>query len=91
MKVYKIQAAVLRQKGGPLKIESLELEGPRDGEILVRLVASEFWGTFVQNVLRDFLNGFFNTDSGIQFLHGRSTKAHMKGWMGVLNAETRLD
>jgi len=40
VKVYKIQAAVLRKKGGPLKIESLELEGPRDDEILVRLVAS---------------------------------------------------
>jgi aryl-alcohol dehydrogenase len=38
--VHKIQAAVLRKKGGPLKIESLELEGPRDDEVLVRLVAS---------------------------------------------------
>jgi len=40
VQVYKIQAAVLRKKGGPLKIESLELEGPRDDEVLVRLVAS---------------------------------------------------
>jgi len=40
MKVYKIQAAVLRKKGGPLRIESLEMEGPRDDEVLVRLVAS---------------------------------------------------
>jgi aryl-alcohol dehydrogenase len=40
MKVYKIQAAVLRKKGGPLRIESLEMEGPRDDEALVRLVAS---------------------------------------------------
>ncbi len=39
-KVYKIRAAVLRKKGGPLEIESLEMEGPRDDEILVRLVAS---------------------------------------------------
>lgn len=38
--VREIQAAVLRKKRGPLKIESLELEGPRDDEILVRLVAS---------------------------------------------------
>ncbi len=38
--VHKIRAAVLRRKGGPLKIESLEMEGPRDDEILVRLVAS---------------------------------------------------
>ncbi len=40
VKVHSIQAAVLRQKGGPLKIESLELEGPRDDEVLVRVVAS---------------------------------------------------
>jgi aryl-alcohol dehydrogenase len=38
--VHKIRAAVLRKRGGPLKIESLELEGPRDDELLVRLVAS---------------------------------------------------
>jgi aryl-alcohol dehydrogenase len=38
--VYKIRAAVLRKKGGPLKIGSLEMEGPRDDEVLVRLVAS---------------------------------------------------
>jgi len=38
--VHRIQAAVLRKKGGPLKIESLELEGPRDDEVLVRIVAS---------------------------------------------------
>jgi len=36
----KIRAAVLREKGGPLKIESLELEGPRDDEVLVRIVAT---------------------------------------------------
>ncbi len=40
MQVHKIHAAVLRKKGGPLKIESLELEGPRDDEVLVRIVAS---------------------------------------------------
>lgn len=38
--VHKIRGAVLRKKGGPLKIESLELEGPRDDEVLVRIVAS---------------------------------------------------
>lgn len=38
--VHKIRAAVLRKWGGPLKIESLELEGPRADEILVRIVAS---------------------------------------------------
>ena len=38
--VHKIRAAVLRKRGGPLKIESLDLEGPRTDELLVRLVAS---------------------------------------------------
>jgi aryl-alcohol dehydrogenase len=38
--VHKVRAAVLREKGGPLKIESLELEGPREDEVLVRLVAT---------------------------------------------------
>ena len=38
--VHKIQAAVLRERGGPLKIETLDLEGPRADEILVRMVAS---------------------------------------------------
>jgi aryl-alcohol dehydrogenase len=38
--MYTIQAAVLRKKGGPLRIESVEMEAPRDDEVLVRLVAS---------------------------------------------------
>ncbi len=38
--VQKIRGAVLRKKGGPLKIESLELEGPQEDEVLVRIVAS---------------------------------------------------
>jgi aryl-alcohol dehydrogenase len=37
---HKIQAAVLRPRRARLVIESLELEGPRDDEVLVRLVAS---------------------------------------------------
>ena len=40
VQVYKIEVPVLRKKGGPLKIESIEMEGPRDDEVLVRLVAS---------------------------------------------------
>jgi aryl-alcohol dehydrogenase len=38
--VQAIRAAVLRKQGGPLQIESLELEGPRDDEILVRIIAT---------------------------------------------------
>jgi aryl-alcohol dehydrogenase len=34
-----IKAAVLRKKGGPYEIESVELEGPRDNEVIVQNVA----------------------------------------------------
>jgi aryl-alcohol dehydrogenase len=37
---HQIRAAVLRQGGAPLEIESLELEEPREDEVLVRLVAT---------------------------------------------------
>jgi aryl-alcohol dehydrogenase len=36
----KIQAAVVRAAKRPMKIETLELDGPREDEILVRIVAS---------------------------------------------------
>jgi len=35
-----IRAAVLRKRGGPLEIETLKMEGPRDDEVLTRIVAS---------------------------------------------------
>jgi Zn-dependent alcohol dehydrogenase len=38
--IIPIRAAVLREPGAPLEIESLEMEGPRDDELLVRIVAS---------------------------------------------------
>lgn len=38
----RIQAAVLRRKGGPLQIESLALEGPREAEVRVRF-PSTLW------------------------------------------------
>ena len=38
--VIAIRAAVLREPGRPLRIEKLEMEGPREDEVLVRLVAS---------------------------------------------------
>ena len=38
--IISIRAAVLRTPGRPLKIERLEMEGPSDDEVLVRLVAS---------------------------------------------------
>ena len=50
--IISIQAAVLRTPGRPLKIERLEMEGPRDDEVLVRLVASGIFHTDI-----DFCEG----------------------------------
>jgi len=63
-KVLKIQAAVLRKKGGPLKIESLEMEGPRDEEILVRLVASGICHTDIA-----FCDGWEKADNAVVLGH----------------------
>ena len=46
----KIRAAVLRRRGGPLKTESLEMEGPRRDEVLVRIVASGICHTDIRYV-----------------------------------------
>ena len=35
-----MRASVLFEQGKPLQIEELELEAPREGEVLVRMVAS---------------------------------------------------
>jgi aryl-alcohol dehydrogenase len=64
VQAYKIQAAVLRKKGGPLKIESLEMEGPRDDEVLVRLVASGICHTDI-----DFVDGWEKADNAVVLGH----------------------
>lgn len=40
VRVHKIRAAVLRESGGPLRMETLQLEGPAEDEALVRIAAS---------------------------------------------------
>ena len=65
VKVQKIRAAVLRKKGGPLKIESLEMEGPRDEEIMVRLVASGICHTDIA-----FCDGWEKADNAVVLGHG---------------------
>jgi aryl-alcohol dehydrogenase len=49
----KIQAAVSRDAGRPPQIETLEIEEPRDGEILVRIVASGICHTDINVHERD--------------------------------------
>ena len=48
--VQRIQAAVLRKRGGPMKTESLEMECPRDDEVLVRIIASGICHTDIRYV-----------------------------------------
>jgi len=61
---YKIRAAVLRKKGGPLKIESLEMEGPRANEVLVHVVASGICHTDI-----DFIDDWDDADTPVVLGH----------------------
>ncbi len=62
--VHKIHAAVLRKKGGPLQIETVEMEGPRDDEALVRLVASGICRTDI-----DFCDDWDRSDGAVVLGH----------------------
>jgi len=53
--IKQIQAAVLRGQGSPLSIETLDMQGPRDDEILVRIVAAGICRTDID--LCDHWNG----------------------------------
>jgi len=57
--VLTIRAAVLRRRGGPLSIETLEMEGPRDDEVLVRLVASGICHTDI-----GYINEWYDASEG---------------------------
>ena len=92
VKGYRIQAAVLRKKGGPLKIESLDLEGPRDDEVLVRLVASGICRTDI-----DFCDDWYEADHAVVLGHegagvvervGRSVKSVRRGDHVVLSYQS---
>lgn len=45
-----IRAAVVRKQDGPLKIETLSMEGPQESEVLVRIVASGICHTDISMV-----------------------------------------
>lgn len=62
--VVSVRAAVLRKKGGSLKIESLEMEVPREDELLVRLVASGICRTDI-----DFCDDWEETDGAVVLGH----------------------
>jgi aryl-alcohol dehydrogenase len=92
MQVHKIMAAVLRRKGGPLRIESLDLEGPRDDEVLVRLVATGICRTDI-----DFCDHWDRTDGAVVLGHegagvvervGKSVKHVRRGDHVVLSYQS---
>jgi aryl-alcohol dehydrogenase len=91
-KGYQIQAAVLRKRGGPLKIEPLEMEGPRDDEVLVRLVASGICHTDI-----DFVDGWEEADNAVILGHegaglvervGKKVKSFKRGDHVVLSYQS---
>jgi aryl-alcohol dehydrogenase len=91
-KSYKIQAAVLRKNGGPLKIESLEMEGPRESEVLVHIVASGICHTDI-----DFIDDWDEADTPVVLGHegagvveqvGRSVKSVNPGDHVVLSYQS---
>ena len=91
-KGYQIQAAVLRKRGGPLKIESLEMEGPREDEVLVRLVASGICHTDI-----DFVDGWEEADNAVVLGHegaglvervGKKVKSFKRGDHVVLSYQS---
>jgi len=92
VEVHRIRAAVLRKKGGPLEIESVEMEGPREDEVLVRLVASGICHTDI-----DFCDDWDEADTPVVLGHegagvidrvGRSVKTVRRGDHAVLSYES---
>ncbi len=90
--MYTIQAAVLRNKGGPLKIEAVEMEGPRDDEVVVRLVASGICRTDI-----DFCDEWDEADGPVVLGHegagvvervGKRVKAAQPGDHVVLSYQS---
>jgi aryl-alcohol dehydrogenase len=45
VQLQEIKAAVVRQKGGLFELETLQLDGPRASEVLVRIVATGICAT----------------------------------------------
>jgi aryl-alcohol dehydrogenase len=64
VQTHKIRAAVLRKKDSPLEIESIEMEGPREDEVLVRIVASGICHTDI-----DFCDDWDETDGAVVLGH----------------------
>jgi aryl-alcohol dehydrogenase len=90
--VHNIQAAVLRTKGGLLTIEPLELEGPRDDEVLVRIVATGICHTDI-NICDDWDGAadpvvLGHEGAGVVEQVGKSVKGVRRGDQVVLSYQS---
>ena len=92
MGARKIRVAVLRKRGGPLQIETLEMEGPQETEVLVRTSASGVCHTDISIV-----HNWNKTDgplvlghegAGIVELTGKKVKALRPGDHVVLSYQS---
>ena len=92
LKVRNIRAAVLRKKGGPLKIETLSMEGPQDTEVLIRTVASGVCHTDISMVHHwekaDGPQVLGHEGAGIVELIGKKVKAVRPGDHVVLSYQS---
>lgn len=85
----KIRAAVVRKPGGPLRIETLELEGPRDDEVLVRISASGICHTDID--LMDIMAGpavLGHEGAGVVEQAGKDVKGVKRGDHVVLSYQS---
>jgi aryl-alcohol dehydrogenase len=92
VQTHKIRAAVLRKKGRPLEIESIDMEGPREDEVLVRIVASGICHTDI-----DFCDDWDETDTPVVLGHegagvveraGKNVKSVKRGDHVVLSYQS---
>ena len=90
--VRKIRAAVLRKKDGPLKIETLSMEGPQDTEVLIRTVASGVCHTDISMIhhweTADGPQVLGHEGAGIVELTGKKVKAVRPGDHVVLSYQS---
>jgi aryl-alcohol dehydrogenase len=92
MTIREIRAAVLRKQDGPLKIETLLMEGPQDSEALIRTVASGVCHTDISMVHHwETADGplvLGHEGAGIVELTGKKVKAVRPGDHVVLSYQS---
>jgi len=90
--IRKIRAAVLRKQDGPLKIETLRMEGPQETEVLIRTVASGVCHTDISMVhhweMDDGPLVLGHEGAGIVELTGKDVKAVKPGDHVVLSYQS---